>query len=339
MTKKETKSEKNWSAEPKIKEIIANITKEYGEGIITTLGQSRTKNNQVLSTGSLILDQAIGGGYAFGRMVELYGENASGKTTLALHAVKECQKAGKKAVYIDVENALNIKWAKSIGIEVDELITLQPECGEQAFRLVMDIIEEGISLIVIDSVATLISERELESNLGKPAIGSHALMMSNGLKQLNNKLTNRATILIFINQTRNKISTNYFAGNPETTTGGVSLGFYASLRIRLKEKEKIDKNGEYIGIRVQAKIKKNKLASPYKEPLLEIMFSQGIQKEREIIDLASELNILQKSGNWYAYGEKKLGNGKENVTDYLRENPEVYHEIKEAINNINSKMD
>ncbi|CAI2200170.1 8515_t:CDS:2, partial [Funneliformis geosporum] len=284
--KKEIKADQEVFASPEIKEIIENITKEYGEGIITTLGKSKFKDQPTLSTGSIILDREIGGGYPFGKIIELYGENASGKTTLALHA-----------------------HAQNIGVDIDKLLVLHPEYGEQAFKLLIDFIKGGAGIIVIDSLAPLIP-MELLGDFDKQVIGAYARMVNNGLRQINHEMTNRETIIIFINQLRNKISTGFFIGNPKTTTGGVALTYYAT------------------------QIIKNRSISSYpaykdsKEKPLEIMFKGGIQKEREIFDLATDLNVIQKSGSWYSYAEKKLGQGKENAVEYLIENPELYQEIE-----------
>ncbi|CAG8453603.1 10954_t:CDS:2 [Ambispora leptoticha] len=278
--KKEIKIEKNSPLSQEIKRIIENITKEYGEGTITTLGESKFKDQPTLSTGSFILDQEIGGGYPFGRIVEIYGENASGKTTLALHA-----------------------HAQNIGVNINELLVLRPKYGEQAFQLLIEFIRGGAGLIVIDSVAPLIPI-ELLGNWERPPIGAHAKMLNNGLSQINNEMTNKETIIIFINQIRNKVSTGFFIGNPKTTTGGVALTYYASLRIELKnKKEKIEKEGEYVGIKVWFRIEKNRSISSRpaskesKEKPIEMMFKGGVQEEREMVDLATELNVLQKSGN------------------------------------------
>ena len=327
--KKEPKTKQEDFISPEIKKIIENITKEYGEGTITTLGKSKLKDQKILSTGSLLLDQAIGtGGYVCGKIIEIYGLESSGKSTLALHAVKECQKSHKKAVYIDLENGLNFKYVQNIGIDKENLMILYPTSAVKTFLMIRDLIREGIDLIVVDSVSNLSPQVE---DLEKYKIGSHALLMSQGLKILKNELINKETIIIFINQIRNKISTGYYGGNPETTTGGMALRFDADLRIKLKRKDKIEKNDKLIGIKVEALIKKSKIGEPEKTADLEIIFAKGIQKEREIIDLATELNIIQKSGTWYSYEEKKLGQGKENVADYLLENPELYQEIEKEI--------
>ena len=324
-------------------EIIKKITQEYGEGIINILGKSKFKDQPTLSTGSFILDRKAGGGYPLGKITEIYGENSSGKTTLALHAVRECQKLGKRTIWLDVENALNAKHAQNIGVDIDNLLVLYPKYGEQAFKLLIDFIRGEAGLIVIDSIAPLIPI-ELLGNWERPPIGAHAKMLNNGLNQIINEMTNRETTIIFINQLRYKIPTSGFAfGNPETTTGGKALPYYASLRIKLRnKKERIEKEGKYAGIKIAAWVDKTKLISDYlsskdskdgkEKPIeIELMFKGGIQKEREIIDLATELNILQKSGNWYSYQERKIGNGRENTVDYLKENIEIYQEIEKNV--------
>jgi len=292
--KKESPGEKDPSDFPEIKKIIENITKEYGEGTITTLGKSKLKEQKILSTGSLLLDQAIGtGGYVCGKIVEIFGLESSGKSTLALHAVRECQKLKKKAVYIDLENGLNIKYVQNIGVDKENLMILYPNSAVKTFEMIRDLIREGVDLIVVDSVSNLSPQVD---DLEKYKIGSHALLMSHGLRILKNELTNKDTIIIFINQIRNKISTGFYGGNPETTTGGMALRFDSDLRIKLKRTGKIEKNDKLIGIEVEALIKKSKIGAPEKTANLEIIFAQGIQKEREIIDLATELNVIQKSG-------------------------------------------
>jgi recombination protein RecA len=321
-------------------EIIESISKKYGEGIITVLGRSKFKDQPTLSTGSLILDREAGGGYPLGKIVEIYGEHASGKTTLALHAVRECQKKGKQAVWFDVENALNAKHALNVGVDINKLLVVHPQYGEQCFELMAGFIKEGAGLIVVDSVAPLMPA-ELLGNWEKPPIGAHAKMMNNGLRQIIHETISQEAIIIFINQIRYKISTGFSFGNPETTTGGAALPYYTSLRIRLKNKrEKIEKEGKNIGFKVSALVYKTRLISSYlsskdsgKEKYvdIEIMFKGGIKKEREVIDLATELNILQKSGNWYSYQGQKLGNGREAAIDHLIKNPQIYSEIEQAV--------
>ena len=292
--KKANQSEQENFISPEIKKIIENITKEYGEGTITTLGKSKLKEQKILSTGSLLLDQAIGtGGYVCGKIVEIFGLESSGKSTLALHAVRECQRSKKKAVYIDLENGLNIKYVQNIGVDKENLMILYPNSAVKTFEMIRDLIRENVDLIVVDSVSNLSPQVD---DLEKYKIGSHALLMSHGLRILKNELTNKDTIIIFINQIRNKISTGFYGGNPETTTGGMALRFDSDLRIKLKRTGKIEKNDKLIGIEVEALIKKSKIGAPEKTANLEIIFAQGIQKEREIIDLATELNVIQKSG-------------------------------------------
>jgi len=294
MSKKENPNEKNSFPSEEIKKIIEIITKEYGEGTITTLGKSKLKEQKILSTGSLLLDWAIGtGGYVCGKIVEIYGLESSGKSTLALHAVRECQKLQKKTVYIDLENGLNIKHVQNIGVDKENLMILYPSSAVKTFEMIRDLIREGVDLIVVDSVSNLSPQVD---DLEKYKIGSHALLMSHGLRILKNELTNKDTIIIFINQIRNKISTGFYGGNPETTTGGMALRFDSDLRIKLKRTGKIEKNDKLIGIEVEALIKKSKIGEPEKTAKLEITFARGIQKEREIIELATELNVIQKSG-------------------------------------------
>ena len=327
------KKEKEINFSSETEENIEDINKEYGEGTLTTLGKSKlSKEQKVLPTGSLILDKAIErGGYICGKIVEIFGLESSGKSTLALQAVRECQRLGKLAVYIDLENGLDIKYMRSIGVK-DDLMIAYPDGGETTFGLINRLIKiKNVGLIVVDSVSNLIPRSQLTPDLEKHKIGSHALLMSWGLRNLKNWLINKEVVVIFINQIRNKISTGYYGGNPETTTGGMALRFDADLRIKLIKESKIEKNDEAVGINVRALVSKSKIGKPLKEANLEIIFGKGIQKEREIINLATELNVIQKSGTWYSYEEKKLGNGKENVVDYLIENPEVCQEIEKIV--------
>jgi len=334
-----SKKEKEFNSAWENQEIIEKINKEHGEGTAYVLGKSKFKDQPTLSTGSFILDRETAGGYPLGKIVEIFGENSSGKTTLAFHAVRECQKLGKRAIWLDVENALNARHAQNVGVDIDNLLVLHPKHSEQALKLLIDFIRGEAGLIVIDSIAPLIPTELLE-NWEKPPIGAHARMLNNVLSRVVNEMTNRETIIILINQIRNKISTGFFMGNPKTTTGGVALTYYASLRIELVNKrEKIEKEEKYIGFKIGARIEKKRLISSHsslkdskeKWKIIEIMFKGGIQKEREIFDLATELNIIQKSGSWYSYAEKKLGQGKENAVEYLIENPELYQKIEKNV--------
>jgi len=322
-----------------IKKITTNLIKIFGEGVVTTLGGWKNKKKRFLSTGSLLLDKAVGGGYELGKIVEIYGHESSGKTTLALHAVRECQKMGKTAVYIDVENSINAEYAKKIGVLNEELIIVYPKNGEEALDMVIKLIEEeNIGLIVIDSVANLIPKAELEATLDKQVIGLRARLMSAASGKIAQILTGKETVVIFINQIRNKINTSFFAGNPETTPGGVSLKFFASMRIKLKKVDKIEKEGDCLGIKIKARTEKNRIFSPFKEAVLDLIFSQGLRKEREIIDLASGANILQKNGNWYSYKDIQLGNGKENSSEYLINNPDIFLKILREFENYDKKI-
>ena len=269
LKKKSSEENPEISTQQEIKEIIEEFAKEYGEGTITTLGESKLKEQKVLSTGSLLLDQAIGtGGYVCGKIVEIYGLESSGKSTLALHAVRECQKLKKTAVYIDLENGLSIKYAQNIGVEKENLMISYPSSAMKTFLIIRDLIRKDAGLIIVDSVSNLSPQVE---DLEKYKIGSHALLMSQGLKMLKPELVNKDTIIIFINQIRNKISTGYYGGNPETTTGGMALRFDSDLRIKLKRTGKVEKNDELIGIKVEAFIKKSKIGEPEKTANLEII--------------------------------------------------------------------
>lgn len=297
LKKKSSEETTGASAQQEIKEIIDSIKKNFGEESITLLGENNSKQREVISTGSYLLDQAIGaGGYVCGKIVEIYGLQSSGKSTLALQAVSECQKLGKKAAYFDLENGLDIKYAESIGVKSKELIFPYPSSGEETFNIMIELINKNVDLIIIDSVSNLVPLAQLEANLEKQRIGSHAALMSAGLRKLKPELAHRKTIVIFINQIRKNISTSYFA-SPEITTGGMSLDFDSDLRIKLKKKEDIKKNEKIVGIEIEARIVKNKLAAHGEVANLEIIFPHGIQKSREILDLAVAKDIIQKSGN------------------------------------------
>jgi len=297
LKKKSSEENPETSTQQEIKEIIESIKKNFGEESVTLLGENEKKQREVISTGSYLLDQAIGaGGYVCGRIVEIYGLQSSGKSTLALHAVSECQKLGKKAAYFDLENGLDIEYAESIGVKSEELIFPYPNSGEETFDIMIELIRKNIDLIIVDSVSNLVPLSQLEASLEKQRIGSHASLMSAGLRKLKPELASKKTIIIFINQIRKNISTGYFA-SPEVTTGGMSLGFDSDLRIKLKKKEDLKKDEKIIGIKIGAEIKKNKLSPHGKAVSLEIIFPHGIQKSRELIDLAVEKDIIQKSGN------------------------------------------
>ena len=285
-----------------ISKIISKINGEYGE-VMTTLEGGQKMNKDTISTGSFLLDNAIGGGYPYGKIIELYGMNSSGKSTLALQAAASCQKEKKIVVYIDVENSLNRNYAEKLGVEARELIIVSPKNGEEALDLVSRLVGvEKIGLIIIDSVAALVPKAELEGDLEKQTIGLRARMMSTALGKINSALTDKEVVIIFINQIRNKINTGFSFGNTETTSGGIALSFFASMRIRLREIGKIEKTGasdefKYIGIKTQALVKKNRMYAPYQEVVLSIIFGKGTEKEREITELAVENGLIEKKAS------------------------------------------
>jgi len=296
MKEKENKIEDN------IQKILEEIIAEFGTGKVSLLGKNSLEKKEIISSGSILLDSILlpgekEAGYVKGKIIEIFGLPSSGKSTLALHAIRECQKLGEKAVLFDLENSVNIKYAKNIGVEVDKLIIPYPSNGEEAFDMISKFIKNEIGLIVVDSVSNLIPRSQLENSLEKRHVGSHAILMSAGLRKLKNDLTNKKTIIIFINQIRKNISTGFFLGSPEVTTGGMALGFDSDVRIKTKFKEKIEKLDKTIGIKIIVKIVKNKLAEPDGTAELDIIYSSGICKKKEIIKLAIDNKIIQKNGN------------------------------------------
>ena len=312
-------------------ETIKEIEKQYGKGSIMRLGDAATLEVDAIPTGSLLLDRAIGiGGYPRGRIIEIYGPESSGKTTLALHAVAEVQKSGGKAAFIDAENAIDPVYAKSLGVDIDELILSQPDSGEQALEISELLINSGaIDIIVVDSVAALVPQQELDGVIGDNTIGLRARLMSRALGRLSRAINRSRCTVIFINQIRQKIGVVY--GNPETTTGGLALKFYASLRIEIRKGEAIKQGSEIIGNKTNIKIVKNKVAPPFKSCQVEIRYGEGISRLSEIIDLAVDYGLLEKSGTWFSYQGEKLGQGKENVRVFLSEHPEIVDELEVKI--------
>ncbi|WNE40270.1 MAG: Protein RecA [Mycoplasmataceae bacterium] len=331
--KKETNNEKNISLSQRIQEIIESTKKEFGEESASTLEDSGKCGRNSLSTGSLLLDRITDtNGFVYGTIVEIFGQPGVGKSTLALQAIRECQKQEKMTAYIDLENKLgkNNDYAKNIGVKTEEVIKFEAQGGEEVFSFIDKGIEAGVSLFVIDSVPALVSKAHLEKGPEGQGIASKARLISERLPITNLKMRGKEVILIFINQVREDLSSGLF-GPKITTPGGWTLDFHASLRIMLKPKEILQKGTERIGTKIQATIMKNSFGFQGKKAELEIIFGKGIQKEREIVDLATELNIIQKSGNWYSYKEHKLGNGKENVTDYFVENPQFCEKIEKEV--------
>lgn len=311
---------------------LAQIEKAYGKGSIMRLGQNTAMNVEAISTGSVTLDAATGiGGLPRGRIVEIYGPESSGKTTLALHVVAEAQKLGGEAAFIDAEHALDPVYAANLGVDVDSLLVSQPDNGEQALEITEALTRSGaIDVIVVDSVAALVPRSEIEGDMGDSHVGLHARLMSQALRKLAGAIAKSNTVIIFINQLREKVGVMY--GNPEVTTGGRALKFYASIRIDVRKVEQIKGPGnEFIGSRTKAKIVKNKVAPPFKEAEFDIMYGKGIAKEGEILDLAVKYDIIHKSGAWFSYNESRLGQGRDNVKEYIRQNPEFMAEIESQV--------
>ncbi|HOF06511.1 MAG TPA: recombinase RecA [Bacteroidales bacterium] len=311
-----------------LNQAIEKIEKEYGKGSIMRLGESSIEPVDTISSGSIGLDYALGiGGYPRGRVIEIYGPESAGKTTLSMHAISETQKSGGIAAFIDAEHAFDLNYAKKLGIDVENLIISQPDNGEQALEITDSLIRSGsIDIIVIDSVAALTPRSEIEGEMGDSKMGLQARLMSQALRKLTATISKTNCLCVFINQLRDKIGTAY--GNPETTTGGNALKFYSSVRVDIRKISQIKIDENTIGNRVRAKIVKNKMAPPFRQAEFDIIFGEGINKIGEIIDMGSELNIIQKSGAWYSYDNNKLGQGREQVKKILLDNPDLSDEIE-----------
>jgi recombination protein RecA len=302
---------------------LANIQKRYGEGAVMKLGQVGHLNVNVISTGSLALDIALGvGGIPRGRVTEVYGPESSGKTTLCQHIIAEAQKAGGVAAFIDVEHALDPAYAARCGVDVEELYISQPDTGEQALEIAEALVRSGaVDVIVIDSVAALVPQAEIEGDMGDATMGRQARLMSQALRKLSGAIKASNTAMVFTNQLRMKIGVMF--GNPETTTGGMALKFYSSVRLDLRRIQSLKTSGEVIGSRVRGRVTKNKVAPPFKVAEFDILYEQGISREGEVLDLGVEQEVIDKRGSYYSYGETRLGQGRENAKEFLRENPEV----------------
>ena len=308
------------------------IEKEFGTGAIMRLGDMGAKMNlEVIPTGSLALDVAVGiGGYPRGRVIEIYGPESSGKTTLALHAIAEAQKMGGVAAFIDAEHALDPIYAHHLGVDTHELLISQPDCGEQALSICESLVRSGaVDIVVIGSVAALVPKQEIEGDIGEQSVGLQARLMSKALRKLTGVISKSGTIVIFINQLREKVGIMF--GNPETTTGGRALKFYSTIRIEVRRAEAIKNGTEIIGNRTRAKVVKNKVAPPFKVADFDIMYGEGISREGTLIDMATNMDILQKSGAWYSYKGERISQGRENAKKYLKEHPEVAVEIDKII--------
>ncbi|MBQ3385061.1 MAG: recombinase RecA [Erysipelotrichaceae bacterium] len=317
-----------------LEETVKEIKKALGEDAIMWGNETVNVDVDAISSGSLLVDKALGiGGYPRGRIIEIYGPESSGKTTLALHAIAEVQKTGGKAAFIDVENAIDPVYAKNLGVNIDDLLLSQPDSGEQALEITSMLVRSGaIDLIIVDSVAALVPQAELDGTMSDNSIGLQARLMSKALRNLAREMNKNKCTVIFINQLREKIGIMF--GNPETTTGGRSLRFYASVRIEIRKGEAIKQGTEIVGNKTNVKIAKNKVAPPFKTAQIEIRYGEGISRLAEIIDLGVEYDLLEKSGTWFSYKGEKIGQGKENARLYLKEHPEVAEELEQQIRDI-----
>jgi recombination protein RecA len=314
-----------------IKSAMTQIDRQFGKGSIMKLGGREIQAVPVISSGSLALDKALGiGGFPRGRVVEIYGPESSGKTTLALHAVAEAQKKGGIAAFIDAEHALDVAYAKRLGVDTDELLVSQPDTGEQALEIVDMLVRSGaIDIIVVDSVAALVPRSEIEGDMGDSHMGLQARLMSQALRKLTGSIGKTNTTLIFINQIRMKIGVVY--GNPETTTGGNALKFYATIRIEIRKAQAIKEGQDIVGNRTKIKVVKNKLAPPFKSIEFDLMYGEGISKTGDLLDMGVGLDVIDKSGSWYSYNSERIGQGRENVKIFFDDNPDLFIEIQTKV--------
>ena len=334
MAKKEEKEEQLTPQQQKMKALqaaLAKIEKDFGKGSIMKMGEEKIENVEVIPTGSIGLNAALGvGGYPKGRIIEIFGPESSGKTTLAIHAIAECQKAGGVAAFIDAEHAFDRFYAEKLGVDVDNLYISQPDNGEQALEIADQLIRSSaIDILVVDSVAALTPKKEIEGDMGDSAVGLHARLMSQALRKLTGTIAKTNTTCIFINQLREKIGVMF--GNPETTTGGNALKFYASVRLDIRKVTNIKDGDNVIGNQVRVKVIKNKVAPPFRKAEFEITFGEGISKVGEIVDLGVEFGIIKKSGSWFSYGDTKLAQGRDAVKDVMKDNPELCDELEAKI--------
>ncbi len=325
MAKKETKQDKT------LDQVLADIEKQFGKGSIMKLGENNNMEVEATSSGSLALDLALGvNGFPKGRIIEIFGPESSGKTTVALHAIAEVQKKGGRAAFIDAEHALDPVYAKRLGVNIDELLISQPDTGEQALEICEALVRsEAVDIVVIDSVAALVPKAEIEGEMGDSHVGLQARLMSQALRKLSGTVNKTKTTCIFINQLREKVGVMF--GNPETTPGGRALKFYSTIRLDVRRGEQLKTSDSVIGNKTVIKVVKNKVAPPFKTAVVEIMYGLGISKESEIIDLAVEAGIVDKSGAWYSYNGQKIGQGKENVKALLRENKKLCDELEKKV--------
>lgn len=341
MAEKKTRKAENVEdkKEKALADAISQIEKQFGKGSVMKLGERVAVDIDVIPTGSLTLDAALGiGGYPKGRIIEIYGPESSGKTTLTLHAIAEVQKQGGRAAFVDAEHAIDPVYARNLGVNVDELILSQPDSGEQGLAIAETLVKSNaIDLVVVDSVAALVPQVELDGEMSDNSVGLQARMMSKAMRRLSGLMNKTSCTIIFINQLREKIGVMY--GNPETTTGGRALKFYSSVRIEIRRSEAIKVGSDIIGNKTNIKVVKNKVAPPFKATSVDIIYGKGIARDGEVIDLAVENNIIDKSGAWYAYQGEKIGQGRENVKIFMAEHPEVMAEVEEKLKDILFKSD
>lgn len=318
---------------------ISQITKQFGQGSIIKLGENPVMNVSAISTGSLTLDLALGiGGVPRGRIIEIYGPESSGKTTLALHIVAESQKLGGTAAFVDAEHALDPVYAKNLGVKTDELLVSQPDSGEQALEITEALERSGaVDIVVVDSVAALVPQQEIDGDMGSAHVGLQARLMSQALRKLSGAISKSNSIVIFINQLREKVGIVY--GNPETTPGGRALKFYASVRIDIRKGEALKNGTEQYGSRVKCKVVKNKVAPPFKIAEFDILYGKGISKSGELLDIGVDLDVVEKSGSWFSFDGVRIGQGKDNARKYIEENPECMEEIERRIRQLSDKID
>ena len=319
------------SGDKTLDQVLSDIEKQFGKGAVMKLGATEHREIDIIPSGSLALDIALGiGGYPKGRIVEIYGPESSGKTTFALHAIAEAQKLGGRVAFIDAEHSLDPQYAAKLGVNTSELLLSQPDNGEQALEICEALVRSGaISVVVIDSVAALVPQAEIEGEMGDSHVGLQARLMSQALRKLSGVISKTNTIAIFINQLREKVGVMF--GNPETTPGGRALKFYASVRLEIRRSEQIKDGTDIIGNKTNIKVVKNKMAPPFKTCSVDIMYGEGVSREGELVDLASEAAIIEKSGSWYSYNGEKIGQGKENVKALLRAKPEMRDEIETKV--------
>ena len=323
--------EENTEKRKALEVAMSQIEKQFGKGSVMKLGEFKAMEVEAIPTGALSLDIALGiGGVPRGRIIEVFGPESSGKTTLALHVVAEAQKMGGEAAFIDAEHALDPVYAKKLGVDIDNLIVSQPDTGEQALEITESLVRSGaLDVIVVDSVAALVPKAEIDGDMGDSHMGLQARLMSQALRKLAGAINKSKTVIIFINQLREKIGIMF--GNPETTTGGRALKFYASVRMDIRRIENIKQDGEVVGNRVRVKVIKNKVAPPFREAEFDIMYGEGISKVGNVLDMAVNLDIIQKAGSWFSYNDERIGQGRENVKKYLNENPEILEEVEQKV--------